>query len=43
MPREIVIKRGALISALLIVAGLGLLALVQNIPEIRREIRIWMM
>lgn len=43
MPREIVIKRNALVTALLVLAGLGVLVLVQNLPEIRREVKIWMM
>lgn len=43
MPREIVIKRSALMTALLALAGLGVWMLVQNYPEIRREINIWMM
>lgn len=43
MPREIVIKRNTLVAILLLVAGLGAFAVVQNLPEIRREIKIWMM
>lgn len=43
MPREIVIKRNVLVTFMLVLAGLGVLALAQNFPEIRREIKIWMM
>lgn len=43
MPREIVIRRSVLVTALLALAGLGVLALVQNLPEIRREVKMWMM
>lgn len=43
MPREIVIKRSVLMTALLVLAGLGALIIVQSLPEIRREIKIWMM
>lgn len=43
MPREIVIKRSALMIALLVLTGLGVMVVVQQIPELRREIKIWMM
>lgn len=43
MPREIVIKRSVLMTALAILASLGVMAFIANLPEIRREIKIWMM
>lgn len=43
MPRKIVITRSALMTVLLVLAGLGVLIVAQQFPEIRREIRIWRM
>jgi hypothetical protein len=35
--------RGVLMTALLALAGLGVLLVVQNLPDIRREIKMMMM
>ncbi len=43
MPKEIVIKRSALLTALAVLAGLGVLIVALQYPEIRREIKIWRM
>lgn len=43
MPEEIVIKRRTLMAVLLGLLGLGLFILYQQLPDIRREIRIWSM
>ena len=43
MPREICIKRNALVTTGLVLAGLGALVVALQIPEIRREIKIWRM
>jgi hypothetical protein len=43
MPREICIKRNALVITGLVLAGLGTLVVALQIPEIRREIKIWRM
>lgn len=47
MSQEVVSKRNPLVIALLVLvlalSGLGALLLVQNLPEIRREVKIWMM
>lgn len=43
MPRDIVIMRSVLVVILLALTGVGVLFLIQNLPEIRREVKIWMM
>jgi hypothetical protein len=43
MPREIFIKRNTLLTALLVLAGLGTALVALQFPEIRRELKIWRM
>jgi hypothetical protein len=43
MPQEIVIKRSVLVAAMLALVGLVAFIVVQNLPDIRREIKILMM
>lgn len=43
MQQQTLIMRSVLVVMLLMLTGLGVLALILNLPEIRREVKIWMM
>ena len=43
MPEEIVIKRRTLLAVLLALVGFGLFVVYQQLPDIKREIRIMSM
>lgn len=43
MPEEIVIKRRTLMGALFVLLGFGLFVVYHQLPDIRRELRIWTM